>query len=237
MPDEARSYTVSIQTVGSTGGAGHFCGGTAIKRFWVLTAAHCVEGTRPAEIQAVTNRTVLSDDADGFVRSVQRIIVHPDYDTQGTDVALLRLAAPVRTPQAAVPGPRHQRFERDGSRLVVSGWGARVFPDLIGATSPDRMHQTSVSVVGDQQCASGANALAGFSGDDELCASRLAGDACQGDSGGPLVKDRGARRPLLIGVVSYGVGCATPGFPGVYAEVGSPAVGGFLAKHVFPKRR
>ena len=135
-----------------------------------------------------------------------------------------------------MPGPRHRKYERDGTTLVVSGWGTRV-PDQIGLSSPDRMHAAEVSVVGDQECASGLDQLAGFSPDDEICASRLGGDACQGDSGGPLVRDRARRRPLLIGVVSYGVGCATPGFPGVYAEVGSPRVGRFLARHVFPQRR
>ena len=36
----------------------------------------------------------------------------------------------------------------------------------------------------------------------------------QGDSGGPVVCKR-----KLKGVVSWGKGCAKPGFPGVYTEV------------------
>lgn len=52
--------------------------------------------------------------------------------------------------------------------------------------------------------------------DRMMCAgyTKLRKDSCQGDSGGPLVFNS-----TLIGIVSWGHGCATPGKYGVYTVV------------------
>ncbi|XP_067214220.1 transmembrane protease serine 11D-like [Linepithema humile] len=51
-----------------------------------------------------------------------------------------------------------------------------------------------------------------------LCAYRDDIDACQGDSGGPLLYERTDGKYEVIGIVSWGIGCANRGIPGVYVK-------------------
>jgi secreted trypsin-like serine protease len=56
-----------------------------------------------------------------------------------------------------------------------------------------------------------------------LCAGRARGgiDACQGDSGGPLIRGGEPGDAVLVGIVSFGDGCARPNKFGVYTRVSS----------------
>uniref|UniRef100_A0A5F9DDP3 Transmembrane serine protease 5 n=1 Tax=Oryctolagus cuniculus TaxID=9986 RepID=A0A5F9DDP3_RABIT len=108
-----------------------------------------------------------------------------------------------------------QRFP-GGSQCWVSGWG---HTDPSHAHNSDTLQDAVVPLLSSQLC----NSSCMYSGaltPRMLCAGYLHGraDACQGDSGGPLVCPDG-HMWRLVGLVSWGRGCAEPNHPGVYANM------------------
>merc|ERR1719357_1373360 len=110
-----------------------------------------------------------------------------------------------------LPDPDHAP-DATGETCFVSGWGTLES----GGSSPSALQWVAVPTVTNQQC---SQAYSGIT-DSMICAGFPEGgkDSCQGDSGGPFVcEDNG--KAVLTGVVSFGIGCALPNTPGVYARV------------------
>ena len=105
--------------------------------------------------------------------------------------------------------------------LTVSGWG--LLDDSDNSSFPAELYSVDVPVMSNAVCA----VIYGISKDtgmesitsQSLCAGEVKRDSCRGDSGGPLVWSDKNNQRYLIGTVSWGIGCATPGHPGVYTRV------------------
>lgn len=219
VPDGTYPWLVSLQVAGSEGSEGHFCGGTVLSRRWVLTAAHCTD-PEDFDVQVVVGRTDLREDG-GQVLGITEYRVHPDYAHSATsDVALWRTDAPMRVPTVRLATPADDVLETPGTPLTVVGWGV---DNPASMTMADRQRQAELDAIDDAECER-LHSFQGFAADTEVCAYAPGRDACSGDSGGPLVATRATGEVVQVGIPSYGLACAVPPFPGVYAELNSPGI-------------
>ncbi|XP_036396306.1 coagulation factor VII-like [Megalops cyprinoides] len=198
-----------------------FCGGVIYKPTWIITASHCLENLDVKHLKVVAGEHNL-DVKEGTEQTIQvaEIVMHKDYvvKTSDNDIALLRLKEPITYTPHAVPIclPQREMAERElwAVRLhTVSGWGRR----SEGGPTSRLLRRLDVPRIRTQDCVeySGVSITTNM-----FCAGYIEGkqDSCKGDSGGPLVT-KYRNTSFLLGIVSWGKGCARPGNYGIYTRV------------------
>jgi len=211
-----------------------FCGGTLVAPTIVITAAHCVldngQQTPPGTYQVVSGRSHLNATSQGTSTAVVDSVIWVDEldrplfedARQEWDVAVLELASPAAGEPILIAGPAERALWATGRLGRVSGWG-------VTRSAPygtNQLMSTEVALLPDLSCRRAYRKFGGFRPATQLCAGRALGghDTCQGDSGGPLVAYGADGTPRLVGITSYGRGCAGKYSPGVYARVAADPV-------------
>lgn len=198
-----------------TGSNSPFCGGTLLSDRTVITAAHCATDVSRFQV-VVGEHDIRAGDGEQRI-SPASWTSHPNYNTntQDNDFAIIQLASPVIFTTAVSPVCLPSSSGTfSGNTATVTGWGTL----SSGGSQPNILQEVDVTVASNSQCITGTAYSSGEITSNMLCASAGGKDSCQGDSGGPLVTEEGGAFSL-IGVVSWGYGCAQANAPGVYSRV------------------
>jgi secreted trypsin-like serine protease len=182
-----------------------YCGASVVGKRWLLTAGHCkVKEGEWAEINRSNLQTVT-----GQKLSIEHVYIYDGYNptTHDNDIALLKVSGDISN---SITPVGFAAPSNAGTSVTAAGWG---LTSENGKQSLD-LREVNVPLMADKDCKKSYADLTG----NMICAGEAGKDSCQGDSGGPLFTgtDKDVHQ---IGVVSYGLGCARKGYPGVYTKV------------------
>ncbi|XP_058829027.1 polyserase-2-like [Topomyia yanbarensis] len=194
----------------NSAGSGYRCGGTLVDERHVLTSAHCVVRSngypmKPVELSVHIGLHDLRELPEHVqVMNVSVVHVHPEFELNRNDIALLVLSSEVKYSDYVIPicldaGAGDDVRTLEGNRGWVTGWG-----QLENGTLPRLLRTAQMPVVSHLQCVEADPVLFGrFLNQGVFCAGDRNGTSvCKGDSGGGMYFSEGDRF-VLKGIVSF----------------------------------
>lgn len=206
-------YSYSVAYLTHQNGRLQFqCGGSVLTKNFILSAAHCVNNEKS---EGVVRAGSLEKDTGGELVNIKKSIIHEKFNRQLIvyDFVLFLLDTPLQLSStiSTVSLPYPDLRIPNGSTFTVTGWG------LLGegSKSSNKLMAVELRKSSEEDCKSVYREEDIQVTDVHICAEGDPGkDTCNGDSGGGLVYGS-----MIVGVVSYGIGCSRPGVPGIYGDV------------------
>ncbi|XP_045501278.1 serine protease snake-like isoform X1 [Colias croceus] len=221
------------------------CGSTLISTKHLLTAAHCSRASKRdtsladpvPKIVRLGDKNIVDVFTNGrfpYDVPIEKIINHPNFVSPKKyfDIAIIVTEREITFSNLIQPACLWNSYDTSkfSKEATVTGWGVI---ETAGKTTSPELQAATVDIIDSNHCSellhTSCNRLWCGLQSHQLCAGKLEGgvDTCQGDSGGPLQ----AKIPLpvttqsamhfIIGVTSFGMGCARANLPGVYTRVSS----------------
>ncbi|ELW68372.1 Enteropeptidase [Tupaia chinensis] len=198
------------------------CGASLVSSDWLVSAAHCVYGRNlePSKWTAILGLHMKSNLTSPQIvsRLIDQVVINQYYDKRrkDNDIAMMHLEFKVDFTDYIQPIclPEENQVLPPGRKCSIAGWGRVVYQ---GPTA-DVLQEAEVPLLSNEKC---QQQMPEYNiTENMVCAGYEEGgiDSCQGDSGGPLMCQEN-NRWFLAGVTSFGIQCALPNRPGVYARV------------------
>ncbi|OCT59123.1 chymotrypsin-like protease CTRL-1 [Xenopus laevis] len=212
------------------------CGGSLISSNFVVTVAHCFNGTyNPSSVIAILGAYKITGNLkEENDVPVKAIYVHPSYNATdlSNNIALVELSQSVAFTDVILPvclSATSTQFT-PGHSCIVSGWGDLEFNST--KPKPVILQEVEMRLISIEQCRSyyDKGHIGHIIKDGMICAMDMQGirSPCMGDGGGPLVCYE-REQWYLVGIVIFGFGCGF-GHPSVYTFV--PAYKNWIEKYV-----
>ncbi|XP_017372532.1 complement C1s subcomponent [Cebus imitator] len=205
-----------------------WAGGALIDEYWVLTAAHVVEGNQEPTMYVGSTSVQTSRLAKSQMLTTERVFIHPGWKMLevpeartnfDNDIALVQLKDPVKmgptTSPICLPGTSSEYNLRDRDLGLISGWGRTEKRDRAVHLKAAKLPVASLTKCKEVKVENPrADAGAYVFTPNMFCAGGEKGmDSCKGDSGGAFAMwdPNDKTKFYAAGLVSWGPQCGTYG--------------------------